>query len=58
MLLPYYIISSILESFTFLFVSHDCVICDFDRCHTSVMHDVILHSLSMSKIKKSENKIK
>ena len=37
-------------------MSYDCVICDCDRYHTSFMHDIILYSLFISKIKKSENK--
>ena len=50
---------SISEPSTFFFVSHDCVICDSDRCHNSVIHDVISYlSFIFKKIKnKKKNKI-
>jgi len=52
MLLLYYIILSVLESSMFFSMSHDHVICDCDRCHTSIT----LYPSSKSKIKKKENK--
>ena len=39
------------ESSTFFFVSCNCVICDSDMCHTSVMHDITSYPSSMSKVK-------
>ena len=52
MLLLYYIMSPISKSSIFFFVSYDCVICDSDKYYNSVMCDIILQSLSISK---SEN---
>jgi len=49
MLLSYYIISSILEYFIFFYVSHDFVTC------VTIIYDIILYSLSKSKIKKSKS---
>ena len=56
MLLLYYIMLLILKSSTFFFVLCDCVICDSNMCHNSVTHDITSYLLSISKIKKSENK--
>ena len=49
---------SILESFIFFFVSYDCVICDCDRYHNFVIHDVISYLLFMFKKMKNEKKNK
>ena len=49
-MLSCYIMSFISESSIFFC---DCVICDCDWYHASVTCDVVLYSLSMSKIKKS-----
>ena len=55
MLLLFYMILLILEPFVFFLVIYDCVTCDDDRSHTSVMYNIISYSLFIFKIKKSEN---
>jgi len=57
-LLLYSIMLSILKSFTFFFVSYDCIIYNSNRYYASIIYNITLHSLSIFKIKLKRNKIK
>ena len=52
MLLLYYMILSVLESFISFFVSHNLMICDCDRCHASITLYLSLKSKTKKKRKK------